>query len=261
MKNVGAITDYIDVAQLVLYAFWLFFFGLVIYLRREDKREGYPLESDRSDRAPRVKIVGYPVLPKPKTFRLGHGEGVVTVPNPHGDNRPIAGRPFGNYVGAPLEPTGNGMLDNIGPGSYAQRDDVPDLTAEGHPKIVPLRAAKGFYVPKKDPQPIGMQVFGADGVVAGQICDIWIDLSEPQIRYFEVAVAGGSRRALLPTGFARIDGENRRIDVKSVLGHQFAAVPAIARDDRITRLEEDRICAYYGGGTLYAEPSRLGPVQ
>ena len=28
----GAITQYVDVAQLVLYLFWIFFFGLVIYL-------------------------------------------------------------------------------------------------------------------------------------------------------------------------------------------------------------------------------------
>lgn len=40
----GAITGYIDVAQVVLYIFWAFFFGLVIYLLRENKREGYPLE-------------------------------------------------------------------------------------------------------------------------------------------------------------------------------------------------------------------------
>ena len=44
----GAITQYIDVAQLTLYAFWIFFALLIVYLRREDKREGYPLESDRS---------------------------------------------------------------------------------------------------------------------------------------------------------------------------------------------------------------------
>ena len=46
----GAITGYIDVAQLVLYAFWIFFVGLIFYLRREDKREGYPLVSDRTVR-------------------------------------------------------------------------------------------------------------------------------------------------------------------------------------------------------------------
>jgi hypothetical protein len=27
----------------------------------------------------------------------------------------------------------------------------------------------------------------------------------------------------------------------------------------VTLLEEDRLSAYFGAGTLYAEPSRLGP--
>lgn len=42
--------EYIDGAQIALYAFWLFFFGLIIYFRREDKREGYPLESPQGPR-------------------------------------------------------------------------------------------------------------------------------------------------------------------------------------------------------------------
>ena len=62
----GAITQYVDVAQLVLYAFWIFFAGLVIYLRREDKREGYPLESERSEH---IKVQGFPAMPAPKTWR------------------------------------------------------------------------------------------------------------------------------------------------------------------------------------------------
>ena len=44
MTGVGSITGYIDVPQLVLYAFWIFFAALIYYLRQEDKREGYPLE-------------------------------------------------------------------------------------------------------------------------------------------------------------------------------------------------------------------------
>ncbi len=35
---------YLDVAQVTLYVFWIFFGCLIYYLRREDKREGYPLE-------------------------------------------------------------------------------------------------------------------------------------------------------------------------------------------------------------------------
>ena len=45
----GAITQYVDVAQLVLYLFWIFFAGLVYYLTVESKREGFPLETDRTD--------------------------------------------------------------------------------------------------------------------------------------------------------------------------------------------------------------------
>ena len=56
----GAITGYIDVAQLVLYAFWIFFAGLIFYLRREDKREGYPLESDRAGRVDRPGLSRLP---------------------------------------------------------------------------------------------------------------------------------------------------------------------------------------------------------
>jgi photosynthetic reaction center H subunit len=66
----GAITSYIDVAQVVLYAFWIFFFGLILYLRREDKREGYPLESDRSRN---ISVQGFPAIPRPKSFRLADG--------------------------------------------------------------------------------------------------------------------------------------------------------------------------------------------
>ena len=42
----GQIMSNIDVAQIVLYAFWIFFAGLIFYIRREDRREGYPLEYD-----------------------------------------------------------------------------------------------------------------------------------------------------------------------------------------------------------------------
>ena len=41
---------HIDGAQAALYAFWLFFAGLIYYLRREDKRSGYPLESPQGPR-------------------------------------------------------------------------------------------------------------------------------------------------------------------------------------------------------------------
>ena len=61
----------IDFAQLAIWLFWAFFFGLIYYLRREDKREGYPLVGDR----PGTKIEGWPPVPPKKTYIDPHAEG------------------------------------------------------------------------------------------------------------------------------------------------------------------------------------------
>jgi photosynthetic reaction center H subunit len=281
----GAFTSYLDVAQIVLYAFWLFFAGLIIYIRREDKREGYPLESDRTTSSSgRIKVVGFPPMPKPKTFVMPHGGGVRTAPR---DEAPVTvnATPIAPWLGAPLEPNGDPMLAGVGPGACPERPEEVDLTYEGEPKIVPMRVAKEFSVAEKDPDPRGMTVVGADGEIGGTVKDIWVDRGEPQIRYLEVALpaspppepaateeagsaeteegakprpAPRSRAAqtvLLPINFTRFNKKRRQVKVQSILGRQFADVPRLGKRDRITLREEDKICAYYGGGTLYARSS------
>ena len=255
----GAITQYIDVAQLTLYGFWIFFAGLIYYLHRENKREGYPLENDRSGH---VDVQGFPAVPSPKTFLLRDGR-TVSVPNALREERELAAEPLGAFQGAPLEPTGNPMLDGIGPGAWAQRADLVDTTVDGDARIVPLRAAgPGFGVAGNDPDPIGLPVVGADGVIGGVVTDLWVDRAEMLFRYLEVEVdadgAAGSRSVLLPMNFARID--RQRVRVRSILGSQFAHVPGLRDPDLVTLLEEDRIVAYYGGGTLYATPQRQEPL-
>lgn len=247
----GAITGYIDVAQLVLYAFWIFFAGLIVYLHRENKREGYPLESDRS-RA--ITVQGWPAVPEPKTFMLANGD-TVQAPNARRDNQPPLHE--GVWRGAPLEPTGDPLLAGVGPGSWADRADVADMTYEGVPKIVPLRAAPDFGVAHQDVDPRGLPVLGDDLVEGGRVVDLWVDRSEMLFRYLEVEVAGG-RRVLLPMNFARV--QQRRILVASILGHQFAKVPGTRAAEQVTLLEEEKIMAYYGAGTLYATPSRQEPL-
>ena len=69
----AALTQYVDVAQVVLYAFWIFLAGVIIYLHREDKREGYPLESERSAH---IVVQGWPAVPAPKTYLLADGSTV-----------------------------------------------------------------------------------------------------------------------------------------------------------------------------------------
>lgn len=259
--NTGAITGYIDVAQLTLYAFWIFFAGLIWYLRREDKREGYPLDSDRADAAGgRIRIQGFPAMPAPKTFLLADGRRVQTPRGERPDRRPIAAEPVFGFPGAALAPTGNPMRDGVGPAAYAPRMNEPDVTIDGRPTIVPMRLVPGAAPSRRDFDPRGMTVVGCDGVAAGTVRELWIDRAEPQIRYLEVALAAGGRAVLLPATFVRYEPRRGRVNVASITAAQFADVPATASAEQVTRLEEDRITAYYSSGHLYAKPSRLGPL-
>jgi photosynthetic reaction center H subunit len=253
---VGAFTGYFDVAQVVLYVFWLFFAGLVYYLHREDKREGYPLESERH--SGRYRIEGFPAMPPPKTYLMHDGH-TVTAPREERDERPIMARAMNSATGAPLVPTGNPMIDAVGPAAYAQRWDEPDSMLDGKPLLFPMRLLPEFSVAKDDPDPRGMLVFGADNKIAGRVHDVWVDRAEPQIRYLEVTLSAGGRTVMLPIHFSKFDIRNSAVRVRSILSTQFADVPALRNPDVITMLEEDKISAYYAGGTLYATPARSEP--
>ncbi|GAP34382.1 photosynthetic reaction center subunit H [Piscinibacter sakaiensis] len=253
--STGAITPYIDVAQLVLYAFWIFFAGLLIYLHRENKREGYPLESDRSNS--RVAVQGWPAVPEPKTYRLRDGRS-VSVPRAEAPVPVTGARPVGPWPGAPLQPDGDALASGVGPGSIAPRADVPDTTFEGTDRLVPLRLDPAWGVAHEDTDPRGLDVEGADGRVAGRVVDAWVDRAEALLRYLEVELAGGAGRVLLPMNFARID--RRRVRVASLLGEQIARVPRTRDADRVTLLEEEKVMAFYGAGTLYATAQRQEPL-
>jgi photosynthetic reaction center H subunit len=248
------ITPSIDLAQIVLYMFWIFFACLVYYLLRENKREGYPLITDRY--GDRVQVQGWPGIPDPKTYKLAGGA-TFTAPNAVRDTRSIAAEPVARHPGAPLAPTGNPMQAGVGPGSYAERADVPERALDGSPQIVPLRVATDHHLDGRDPDPRGLPVMGADGAVGGTVVDAWVDRAEALIRYLEVEVAGG-RHVLLPVNFSRIG--KRSVQVQAVYGKHFVDVPPLRNPDSVTRLEEERICAYYGAGTLYADPSRQEPL-
>ncbi len=264
--DTGSITANLDVAQMVLYAFWVFFFGLIFYLRREDKREGYPLDSDVTDSSHgQIKAMGFPVVPEPKVFRL-HDGSTIERPAPEHDRRELRAEPVDGFPGAPLQPTGDPMQAELGPGAYALRADVPDLTSEGEPSIVPLRVAPAFSIEPNDPDPRGMEVRGADRLVAGTVSDVWVDRKEQVARYLEVDIGAEETRrsVMLPINFARVHPargwRDGHVAVQAILAEQFHGVPALAQSDRITLLEEERVSAYYGAGTLYATSARSEPL-
>jgi len=248
-----AITQYVDVAQLVLYLFWIFFFGLVYYLVQEGHRDGYPLDSGRT---PPVKMDGWPPIPSPKTYLLANGDEVV-MPYPLQPPEFLQATPRHRFFGAPIEPTGNPLLAGVGPGSWANRADVPDHTPEGEAKIVPLRTQPEYGVATQDNDPRGLPVVGDDDEVAGTVSELWMDRSEMLFRYIEVKLSDSDRTVMLPVPFARITKD--QVKVHAILAHQFSDVPGLRNADQITMLEEEKISAYYGAGTLYATPERQEP--
>jgi photosynthetic reaction center H subunit len=250
----GAITNNIDVAQVVLYAFFIFFAGLIFYLRREDRREGYPLEDEATGR---FGDRGFLLIPDPKTFLRAHGEPVL-APDFVADTRELNAEKVAPWPGAPRVPVGDPLLAGVGPGSYALRADVPEKTHDGRNLIAPLRVATNFFVPSEDGDPIGLPVVGADGEAAGVVKDLWVDRAESFVRFYEVDIGG--RSILLPIGFASLNFDRTKITVEAILGEQFARTPTTRDADSVTLLEEEKIMAFYGAGTLYATPARAEPL-
>lgn len=151
------------------------------------------------------------------------------------------------------------MTAGVGPGSYTLRQDVPDLTHTGETKLVPMRLLPEFSVAKQSADPRGFDVVARDGQVAGTISDIWMDRAESLVRYYEVELADKSRKVLLPYAFANVKGKAKQVRVSAIKAEHFPGVPTQASPDQVTRLEEDKISGYYGGGILYATPEQAEP--
>lgn len=242
-----------DLASLSIWLFWIFFAGLIIYIQRENMREGYPIEDDEGNKSSNPAM--WPI-PGDKTFKLPHGRGEVTVPSGQAPERSeIAlkrGTPANGY---PLEPTGDPMLDGVGPAAWAPRKDWPELDGHGHPKIIPMSTKEAFSV-KSGRDPRGLPVMSGDDEVVGRVTDLWIDEPEQLVRYLEYTLDPkyGTGNRLVPLTMARIGRD--KVTIRSLFGKHFGTVPKHASATQVTVLEEDKISAYYGGGTLYADAKR-----
>ncbi len=245
----------IDVAELSFYLFAGFFLVLVIWLNRESRREGFPLEDDVSGRL--LHNDSFIQMASPKTFHLPFDQGEVTSP-PVEDRDPIDvpnARRVSRFSGSAIEPVGDPMLSGIGPGARTPRAKFPDVTHEGLPRIVPIADAPGMAVDARDGSPIGKTVFGADGTAAGPVTDVWVDRSEMLVRYLEVDT--GMKRVLMPITMAIVKKD--KVTCSAVTGAQFAGAPSTPVGT-ITRDEEEHVVAYFGGGYLYATPARQEPL-
>jgi photosynthetic reaction center H subunit len=242
-----------DLASLSIWLFWGFFALLIYYLQTENMREGYPLETEDGKTAPNQGP--FPV-PKPKTVRLPHGKGEVVLPSAANEaahrrtNLALARTSVGE--GFPHAPTGNPMLDGVGPASWVPRRDEPELDGHGHNKIVPMSRLDGFTISAgRDPR--GLPVQAADLEVVGRVSDLWIDAPEQLARYIEVTLNSGKKR-LVPMTLARIWDD--RVRVNFIASDSFENIPATRSSTEVTKLEEDKISGFVAGGWMYDAPKR-----
>lgn len=256
MTNVHLVGG-LDIAELTFFAFFLFFLGLVWYLRGEDRREGYPVEDDLTGAAHGGTE---PLFFKPpKTFKLPHGMGEVTTPTANErDELPTNVLPRA-WAGEPLDVVGDKLTSGLGPASIAQRVDRPDVDMHGDPRIVPVRViSHPVSVHANDVDPRGLPVFGLDGAKAGTVKDLWMDRAESCLRYLEIDLDGGAGTVLMPITMAEVS--RRGVMTDAITGAQIAGVPRTKSADQVTLLEEEKIQAYFGAGYLWATPERAEPL-
>jgi photosynthetic reaction center H subunit len=248
-------TTQFDAVELLIWAFLIFFGGLVYWLRREDKREGYPMVDISPVGQP---IEGFPKMPEVKVYKRPFKE-PTQMPHHYGSSKVSAVRLL-RFPGAPLVPVGNPLLAEVGPGAYPLREDEP-LLSHGTPQVVPLRVARDWSVAAGDCDPRGFPVLDSRRTPVGTVSELWVDRSVKILRYLEVTLTipeAPGRRVLVPIYYTDINGRRQRMVVRCLLAYQFADVPGLAAPDQITAREEDRISTYYASGLIFSRGNDAG---
>jgi photosynthetic reaction center H subunit len=256
--NAAYIVGTFDVAELAFLLFFGFFIALVFYLNKESRREGYPLEDEVTGKVEESSSLFDGAK---KSFPLPHGRGTYVPEDVARDDVNVPAVQAFNGGGAPWVPTGNPMTDGMGPAAFANRSKYPDLTFDGRPRIVPIAVSHEMIVSPNDPQLIGWPVMAADKAIVGKVSDIWVDQAEHIIRYLEVETTTG-KKVLAPMMVASVQTKGifgdkpELVEIDAITAAQFEDVPALETAGIITRYEEDRVQAYFGGGYMYATPER-----
>ena len=254
--DMPGLTAFIDLPDLAFWAFVLFFLLLVLWIRREDKREGYPMQASPFDR---TELSGFPDPPgEPRTYMLNEGGETVA---PHFYAQPeLRARPLYPFDGTPLMPAGHPLDSPLGPGAWVMRRDEPMLTEKGELMLQPLRLLDDWHVERGEADPRGMPVFDWRWKPVGVVRDLWVDRSIKILRLLEVELdagvvpAGyGLGRILVPIYHTDIAERAREVHITALEAHQLAGIPMPASLDRITAREDERLNAYFAAGRFYRD--------
>ena len=252
----GNITELIDLPDAAFWTFFVLFVLLCIWLRREDKREGYPM---RASPFTDEQLLGFPTPPPPHTYLLNEG-GTLQAPHLY-EQAPTHAVPLHGHDGTPFSPVGNPLLAGIGPGAWVKRRMGPDLTETGEEIYQPMRVMSGWAIAPGETDPIGMAVFDRRFRPIGRVVDVWIDRGSNVIRMFEVLpppdLAVGP--VLVPIYHTVIKERAREVRVTALHAHQLADIPRPARPTSITAQEHEQLNAYFAAGRFYANSPLTDP--
>ena len=82
---------------------------------------------------------------------------------------------------------------------------------------------------------------------------MWVDAPEQLVRYLEITLNSGAKK-LVPMPMVKVQAD--RVRINSLSSDLFESVPATKSQTEVTLLEEEKISAYYAGGTMYAAAKR-----
>ena len=244
------LTQHIDLPQILFWAFALAFVYLCYELRKNDKREGYPMKASPFSKR---HLEGFPLRDEPQTYLLNEG-GETQAPHNYPQAQ-TSSRPLYPFDGTPLVPVGNPLLAGIGPGAWVMRNAAPMRVENGDLLLQPMRLLPEWTIGKADADPRGMRVFDWRWNEVGVVRDMWIDQGIKIIRFLEVEVAAGIR--LVPIYHTAINEKAREVRVTALSAFQFDEIPRQANPDVLDAREDERLNAYFAAGNFFR--GRISP--
>lgn len=134
------------------------------------------------------------------------------------------------YEGAPLT---RELLDEMARAHPRFYGDAPlDFEDGGEPRVLPLREAREFRLPKDAPDLTGWNVFSRDNERVGTVAGMLVDPLGMKIRYVAVDLADDlfrlkeDRFVLIPMEVVELRERGRDVWVQGATAHELSLLPA-----------------------------------
>lgn len=128
--------------------------------------------------------------------------------------------------------------------------DAPGPTDED--RVVPLRDAKAFRLPKEAPNPKGWEVFGADNERVGTVDGLLVDPRMMKVRYLDVDVSDDlyllkeDRHVVVPLEAVELRERGADVWIRGLSARDVAALPAYT-GGAVDPLVQERVARAFAG--------------